>query len=174
MLTGKLPKTPRTRNGEAKAETSECRYWSLARTADSPDKTYPKILYGCLMDDEIVLDGERRYVIAFSRRGDRPANATAEAGVTWQDWGPTAFQVMNIRWLSVIPDDHLGASAPDERNVPWEVGAWSQEKYDVTLMGRNNEPGLLGPYHPRIHYMTREAFEALGAPLDPDKIPLWR
>ncbi|MHC5079315.1 MAG: hypothetical protein ACYTHN_09870 [Planctomycetota bacterium] len=174
VLTGKLPETPKTREGEPKAVRAECRYWSIARTADSPDKRYPCILYGCLMDDEIVLDEKRRYVIVYSRKEDRPANATPAAGVTWQDWGPPAMQVMNIRWLSVMPEEHLARYAPDEKNIPWEAGAWSQEKYDESLVGRNPGPGLLGPYHPEIHYLTREAFEALGASVDPEAVPEWK
>jgi hypothetical protein len=172
VLTGKLPVTPKTRNGESVATTGECRYWSLARTADSPDGFYPKLLYGCLMDDEIVLDGERRYIIAYSRKSARPSNATAAAGVTWQDWGPTATQVINIRWMSILPDDHLPAYAPDESNMPWSTSSWSQTTYNESLIGKN-EPGFLGPYHPVIHYMTKEEFEALGSPIDPDAVPPW-
>ncbi len=173
VLTGKLPETPKTRDGEPVAETAECRYWSLCRTADSPDKAYPMILYGSLMDDEIVLDDQRRFVIAFSRKEDRPANAVAEAGVTWQDWGPPAMQVMNVRWLSVAPGDCLPGRTPDEINLPWERCAWSQPGYDESLIGRNHESGFLGDYKPEIHYLTREAFEALGSAVEPDEVPAW-
>ena len=172
VLTGRLPKTPRTRNGETVMTKAECRYWSIARTANSPDKVFPCILYGCLMDDEIVLDTQRRYAIVYSRKEDRPSNAIKAAGVTWQDWGPASMQVMNIRWLSVIREWHLPMYAPDEKNLPWVKTAWSQKNYDQNLVGRN-KPGFLGPYHPVIHYMTTEEFEALGSSVKPDSVPAW-
>jgi len=172
-ITGKLPLTPKTRNGEKTMTQAECRYWSLAHTADSPDSVYPGILYGCLMDDEIALDRDRRYVICFSRKRDRPANARVALGVTWQDWGPQAHQVMNIRWLSVMPEWHLPRYAPDEERIPWSVGAWIEPTFDKTLISENR-PNALGPYHPVLHYLTREEFEELGTRVGPDALPKWR
>lgn len=32
----------------------------------------------------------------------------------------------------------------------------------------------MGPYHPVIHYLSKEEFESLGCPIDPQKIPLWQ
>jgi len=38
-----------------------------------------------------------------------------------------------------------------------------------------NRPGVMGPYHPVIHYLSKEEFEALGnRRLTPQDIPAWR
>jgi len=173
VLTGTLPTTPRTRTGEAVMRKGQLRYWSLAHYADSPDKVYPSILYGCLMDEELVIDDRRRYVIAYSRRSEKPRNAAPGAGVTWQDWGPQRRGVLQIRMMSVPPDWFMKEFSADEARLPWRTTAWSAREYDVSLIGRN-EPGALGPYHPVIHYMSREEFEALGDKVSSERIPDWR
>jgi len=125
------------------------------------------------MDDEIITTEEGDYVIVYSLPEDRPLNARPECGVTWQDWGPRSRHTVTIRWMSVMPEWHLPEAAPDEVNIPWEKGAWSQAGYDETLVGRN-EPGVMGPYHPVIHYLSRKEFEALGCPVDPAAVPEWK
>jgi len=170
VLTGKLPVTPKTRNSEPVATVGECRYWSIAHYSDGQDGLYKGVLYGCLMDDEIALDAERRYIIVYSRSNQRPRNAVSENGVTWQAWGPKSEQSFTIRWMSIMPEEHLSTYAPHQ--ISWATGSWSQPKYDKNLVGKN-EPGVLGPYHPVIHYMTRAEFEALGDSLSPDAVPVW-
>jgi len=63
--------------------------------------------------------------------------------------------------------------APSDENIPWDTGAWMQREFDVTLVGEN-KPGVMGPYHPVIHYLSKQEFEALGCPIDPAAIPDWR
>jgi hypothetical protein len=41
-----------------------------------------------------------------------------------------------------------------------------------TLVGQNR-PGVMGPYHPILHYVARQEFEVLGCPVDPDRVPWW-
>jgi hypothetical protein len=62
--------------------------------------------------------------------------------------------------------------APTDDNIPWETGDWAQEAYDKSLVGENT-PGLMGPYHPILHYLTPEEFETLGCPIAPDDVPEW-
>lgn len=137
----------------------------------SSERVKQKMARG-LMDDEIVINENNEYIIVFSSPEDRPQNATPQNGVTWQNWGPRARQTITIRWMSVMPDWYLPEYAPSEHNVPWKTGAWSATEYDKTLVGLN-KPGVMGPYHPLIHYLTKEEFEVLGPNLSPDKIPLW-
>ena len=125
------------------------------------------------MDDEILADPENEYVIVYSRRDERPSNARSECGVTWQDYGPESRQVLNIRWMSVMPDDHLPEYAPHQDNIPWETGEWSQPTWDRRIMGYNNQDGSMGPYQPLVHYLTRQEFENLGCPINPASVPRW-
>ena len=41
-----------------------------------------------LTDMQVPLDEDGNYTIVYSRKEDRPANATAENGVAWIEWSP--------------------------------------------------------------------------------------
>lgn len=174
VLTGKLPTTPRTRQGEPVMDRAEARYWSL--TATDPDLPKPDGFVGAVlhsvMDDEVVTDAQRRYVIVLSRPDDRPANATAQNGVTWVNWGPTAKVTWTLRWMSVHPEWNAGMS-PNAQKLGWAAD-WASTQYNPSLIGRNSHQGILGDYLPRIHYISKAAFERLGASPRPDQIPLWQ
>ncbi len=175
VITGKMPTFPRTRDGEAVMTGGEVRYWSISQYGHGEgDKYETAVNYGSLMDDEIVLNEKGEYIIVYSTAQDRPANATPENGVTWVDWGPRSRQTLTIRWLSVMPEWHLPRYAPDEYNLPWRKACWSATQYDPSLVG-TNAPGVMGPYHPVIHYLSAREFEALGnRKLSPGDIPPWR
>jgi len=165
--------TPKTRNGEATMEKAQARYWSISHTGSGKDRRYQGVLYGSLVDDEIITNENNEYVIVYSTKQNRPKNAIPENGVTWQDFGTESSQNFQLRWMSVYPDHYMDEYAPTEQNIPWEIGAWMQDGYDKTLVGEN-KPGAMGPYHPVIHYMTKAEFEALGnKPIKPGDLPKW-
>ncbi|NEQ52417.1 MAG: hypothetical protein F6K11_20120 [Leptolyngbya sp. SIO3F4] len=175
VLTGKLPTFPKTRNGEATVETTQMRYWSIVgydANAD-PDQTLPGAAVTSVMDDEVVLDSSRHYVIVYARAGERPVNANAESGVTWVNWGPTAAHTWTLRWLSVAPEWSMDI-APNEMNLPWSRTSLSGRAYDNKLIGENTHRGFLGDYLPRVHYMTTKEFEALGNSVTYSDIPVWK
>ena len=175
VLTGKLPDYPRTRNGEPVMEKGDVRYFSVTHQQGSGglgNSIYTSVPHGSLMDDEIVVNEDNEYIIVFSRERERPKNARKENGVTWQEWGSSSRQVFVIRWMNIIPEWYLPEYAPDEHNIPWSTGAWSQNTYDKSLVGENR-PGVLGLYHPVIHYMTKKEFEALGDNIRLEDIPEW-
>ncbi|MEW6555442.1 MAG: hypothetical protein AB1384_14290 [Actinomycetota bacterium] len=174
-ITGRMPTYPHTRDGEAVMSGGEVRYWSIGQYGKGEDDRYETAVnYGLLMDDEVALNADNEYIIVYSTAEDRPANATPENGVTWADWGPRSRQTVTIRWMSVMPEWHLPQYAPDAYNLPWATAAWSGTRFDASLVGLN-QPGVMGPYHPVIHYMTAEEFEALGdLPLSAEDLPAWR
>jgi len=175
VLTGKLPTFPGTRNGEEEMTSGEVRYFSITHLQGGGGlgtTLYTGVPHGSLMDDEIITNEDGEYVIVFSREQDRPKNAIKKNNITWQDWGPAGRQNLNLRWLSVRPEWYLPEYAPDEKNIPWDKGSWSGQNYDFSLVGQNR-PGVMGPYHPVIHYMTKEEFEALGSNIDPNDVPDW-
>lgn len=175
VITGKMPKFPRTRNGEVVMTAGEVRYWSISQYGRGEGDRYETgVCYGSLMDDEVVLNENDEYIIVYSTPENRPSNAKAENGVTWANWGPRSRQTITIRWMSVMPEWHLPRYAPDEYNLPWAKAAWSGTQYDRSLVGLN-KPGVMGPYHPVIHYLSKKEFEALGdRKLSPKDIPEWR
>ncbi len=173
VLRGKLPRTPRTRDGEPVATTAEARYWSVCHTGNGEGKRYPSLLYGCLMDDEVTVNGKGEYLIVYSRGGARPANARRECGITWQDFGLESQQAFSVRWMSVIPEDHLPSAAPHLDNLPYKTSEWSEPGWDPDLLSRNSHDGFMGPYQPVVHYLSRSTFEKLGCPIEPRSIPAW-
>ncbi len=180
VVTGKLPTTPDTRNGLQSMTPAQARYWSISRyvpwhtiTTGAEEETGEGLCLSSLMDDEVLVDGENKYIVVYSLPEERPSNAVEDNGVTWQSFGPTNFGFITVRWLSVWPDHFLEEYSPHAHNIPWKLGAWSQPTYDSSLVG-TNVPGVMGPYHPVLHYMTREDFEAMGASLDPDGFPAWQ
>lgn len=175
VITGKLPDYPHTRDGESIMEPGDIRYFSITHVQGSGGlgkSVYTSVPHGSLMDDEIVVNANNEYIIVYSRKEERPENAVKENGITWQEWGPSSRQGLVVRWMSVVPDWYLPEVAPDETTIPWETGAWSQDTYDKSLVGEN-QPGLMGVYHPVIHYMTKKEFEALEDDLTPKDIPEW-
>lgn len=172
VLTGKLPTFPDTRNGAKTLEKAQCRYWSITSyDADFPFVKIAGLENTSVMDDEIVLDKDRNYIIVYSRPEDRPQNATKENGVTWVNWGQTGTQVFTLRWISVSPE-WIFELTPNEINLPWAKSTWSGTQYNKTLVGENKQ-GFLKEYHPIKHYLKKESFEKLGNRLSPDMIPAW-
>jgi hypothetical protein len=176
VLTGKLPTFPRTRNGEPVMEAAEVRYWGVdhMNPVHTPENwVYILAEIGSLMDDQVATNEDGRYIIVFSRPEDRPSNAFADYGVTWENWGWQSWQTMVLRWTSVMPEWHLPDQAPDVVNIPWRTGEWSSFHFDGDAgVWGNEHNGARGGYQPVVHYMTAGEFEALGNVLDPSNIPI--
>ena len=160
---------------------AELRYWSLVGyavpegldflSALSPDAVQGVATHA-LRDDELTLDEQRFYVIALSRPADRPANARTEAGVTWRDWGPAGKISWTMRFLSVGPE-WKGSMVPTPERIG-RRGEWGEPDFDPSVISTNGWNGALGTYLPRVGYMTRAAFEALGPRLRARAVPDWR
>lgn len=160
VLTGKMPTFPDTRNGSLVMKGAQCRYWSVTTyDAEFPFSAVKGLENTSVMDDEIVLDENRKYILVYSRKEDRPKNATRENGVTWVDWGNTCTQAFTLRWISVSPEWSFELT-PNEENLPWANATWSGTKYNRKLVG-SNERGFLKEYHPLRHYLTKETFDRI-------------
>jgi hypothetical protein len=173
VLTGTLPTTPHTRDGEPTMEAAQARYWSLTgydQIWRDNDGVVGAAVHS-VMDDEIITDARHRYIIVFSREEDRPKNATAENGVTWVNWGPTSEQSWTLRWMSVAPEWTF-EKTPDERNLDWRTD-WASTNFDHNLIGNNSTNGFLGEYQPIVHYLRREQFEQLGSSVSAADVPPW-
>lgn len=171
ILTGKMPSFPDTRDGAANVEPRQIRYWSLTSYSNHMEDLIESsgAAITSLMDDEVTLDGNRWYIIAYSRQEDRPSNATRTNGVTWVNWGPTGHQGFVFRWLGVYPD-HYSEFHPDEKNLPFSKAVWTGSEYDSTLIAVNDQKGLMKEYLPFVRYYTKQEFEALGKDITPSKI----
>jgi hypothetical protein len=182
VLTGKLPTFPATRAGQSVMRGAEMRYWSLTGYEVPDGWSLLSTLLGsqrpigvaahAVMDEDIVLDKERRYVIVLSRAQDKPANATAANGVTWVDWGPSSEISWTLRWLTVGPE-WTAPSAPTPQKLRTKTDLASAD-FDPKVISQNNHSGALGEYLPRLHYLSSKEFEALGSNTKANQIPHWR
>jgi hypothetical protein len=172
VLTGKMPTFPGTRQGQAVMAGGQIRYWSVCGIDDDALSPMPATTIHAISDDEAVLDADRNYIIAYSRPGDRPANATAANGVSWVDWGTQSSMGLLMRWVSVDPGWTFPL-APQEHHLGWSRSDWAGTQYDSTLIGVNWRHGFMQCYLPQVHYMSRAEFEALGADLEAADIPSW-
>lgn len=172
VLTGKMPTFPDTRYGSLKMDTAQVRYWSIGTYDYNPfGKTAGGVLTS-LMDDEVILDKERRYIIMYSRKEDRPINATLENGIVWVEWGPISTLGFLIRWVSVAPEWSCPFN-PHEENLPWSIASQVGSRYNPKLLNTNDQKGFMGEYLPQVHYMTKADFEALGTIESAKNIPAW-
>jgi hypothetical protein len=172
VLTGRLPTTPKTRNGEATMTAANLRYISVCTYSSTLDGSTPVgQAQTCLMDDEIVTDANGYYTIVYSRPEDRPANATKANGVTWVNWGPDGTADFRWRWMSVGPEWTF-AQSPDETHLG-RASDWASESYNPNLIGKNNRTGWMGHYLPNLHYMDKSVFANLGTNVRWNQIPIW-
>lgn len=181
VLTGRMPTFPDTRDGATRMQRAQMRYWSITGYHVPSGTEFISALTGgqpaglavqSVMDDEVVLDGNRDYVIVLSRDGERPDNARPEAGVTWVDWGPSGEVNWTLRWMSVGPE-WKAPFAPTPAHIGSRSDYWSRS-FDPNATFRNDHAGALGRYQPRVHYMSRAEFEALGSRVRATDVPVWR
>jgi hypothetical protein len=146
VLEGTLPLYPSTKRGEPVMAPAQLRFWSLCSgesrvTARTPD---------CLADRQVPIDAARRYTIVMSKAADRPANARAECGVGWIDWGEGGDGAGNPDYGLLIMRNML------------------VDKDFAEAIQRVPRPGAeqetMGPYFPQTSYQSRAAFEARGCP----------
>jgi hypothetical protein len=182
VLTGKLPTFPATRGGDTVMRAAQMRYWSLTGYEVPDGWSVLRTLFGsqrpigiaahAVMDEDLVLDRERRYMVVLSRAQDRPANATAANGVTWVDWGPSSEISWTLRWLTVGPE-WTAPNAPTPQKLGTKTD-WASADFDVRAISQNTHDGALGEYLPRLHYMSRAEFEQLGSDINAQRVPLWK
>ena len=82
VLKGQMPLTPAD-GWDITSDDYDLRYWSLCSNESLVTTRYSD----CIYDSKVVLDDEGNFTIVVSKVRNRPANAVAECGVTWLDWG---------------------------------------------------------------------------------------
>lgn len=148
VLEGQLPRTPARGAGAATEPGIDLRYWSLCTNEGLSSTRF----VDCLLDGQVPvrdLPGQpRHYRIVVSRADDRPANARADCGVGWLDWGARGDGAGN---------PHLGLLIL--RNLLPDAG-FAQAIQRIPYPGA--ERATMGPYLPTLTYTTRAAFEQRG------------
>ena len=153
VMRGKMPTFPDTYagaggNGLEVMPDAQTQYWSLVSCEAAPSGQ----IVDSLTDMQVPLDEDRNYTIVYSRREDRPTNATLENGVAWIEWsargegipGPgnrADFGMLMLRIMATNP-------------------SWVERPDNVTEPGM--EERVMGPYYPRGEYTDKATFEATG------------
>lgn len=143
VLTGKLPNTPKTYNGETTMSAGDLVYWSLCSNQGFANTR----VNDCLYDEQVPVDKNGVYTIVVSREEDRPRNARVECGIGWlpmADDGDGALDddvtVVQIRNMLAAPE-------------------FKEAIQNVKEIGTEKE--IMGPYLPQSFYVTTAAFEVL-------------
>ncbi len=144
VLEAKAPTTPRTRGGQAVMEAAQLRYWSVCKNRSLADTAVD----ACLYDEQVPLDGERRYTIVVSKAADRPANARAECGVAWLDWGSAGDGLGNENGGFLVLRHMMPAAD------------FTQSVFATKALGE--ERAVLGEFYPQAQYTSRATFEKRG------------
>jgi hypothetical protein len=144
VLRGKLPTTPQTYDREKRMGEGQLRYWSICQNESFATTAGA----GCLYDEQVPIDEDRRYTIVTSLPDDRPANARERCGVGFVPW----------------PANGDGSGHPDDallliRNM-LPSPTFHQAVQDTRVPG--DEAEVMGPYLPTATYTTTAEFEELG------------
>lgn len=148
VITGAMPRVPRTLDGVAVMPPGDLRYWSVCTGAAPASGA----AYDCLFDEQVAVRAGR-YTIVVSRPEDRPRNAREDCGVTWINFGGG----------EAVP----GAAGPGRAHIAviymrfmQPDPGWPHAPHRVTEPGE--EASVMGPYFPTGEYATTPAFEARG------------
>ncbi len=144
VLEGKLPRTPETGLASAKPEDYDMRYWSLCTNEGLATTRFTD----CVYDSNVVTDANRNYRIVISKAANRPANATAECGVTWLDFGNKGDGAGNEN-LTLLILRNMSPSAD-----------FTQAVQNIPRIGE--EKATMGDYLPLPEHTSKAAFEASG------------
>jgi hypothetical protein len=153
VMRGKMPTFPNTYAGAGGKglevmPAAETQYWSIVSCEAMPSGQ----IVDALTDMQVPLDKDGNYTIVYSRKEDRPANATDENGVAWIEWSPRGegidgpknrpdFGMLMLRFISNSP-------------------SWKQSPNHVTKP--DMEEAVMGSYYPRGYYTAKAEFEANG------------
>ena len=129
MIRARLPKTPKTWDGQKRMRTGQMRFWSMCS-----GNVLTQAL-GCLTDEEVHANTNRVFRIAVSTASDRPADARPGCRVGWIPWGPDVRAIMIMR--NMLPSAGF--------------------RHSVQAAERGTEAATLGRYYPKVEYFADEA-----------------
>tara|TARA_Y100001970_G_C13910232_1_gene688129 strand:- start:130 stop:816 length:687 start_codon:yes stop_codon:yes gene_type:complete len=141
VLNGKIPKTPKTWNGNEKMTGGELVYWSLC----SVQGFVITRVNDCFFDEQVPVNKNGEFVVVISREEDRPRNARVECGYGWLPMADDGDGV-NDEDIGVLQIRNLLASP----NFKYSI-------QNINQIG--TEKQVMGEYFPRSFYTSKEAFE---------------
>lgn len=152
VIRGKLPKTPKTLNGDAVFSTKDAqlRYWSICQ-----NEFYSQKVESCLYDEQIKTDANGNYTIVTGLVSDKPSNATKDCGANFLPWSASGDGFSIIKGMKDNKNDGLLII----RNMK-PLNGFTKTVQNTKKPG--DEAAVLGEYMPKSTYYTKAEFEALG------------
>jgi hypothetical protein len=155
VVRGKLPTSPTSQHGDTTFGdpnvTYQVRYTSLCMNESFRSTR----VMDCVYDEQIPLDKRGFYTVVFSSSEDRPANATTECGFAWAEWKTSGDGAAFMGDALTDP----GFGMLQLRNMLADP-SFAQATFNVTKTG--TEKKVMGPYLPKLTYMSRKQFEKIG------------
>ena len=146
-IRGKLPRTPKTLNGQRRTGAGQMVEWDMC-TIQSLVTTKT---HRCLFDEQIPLRNRKRgYVIAVTPQDERPSNARRKCGVAWLPADPEGDGAGRTDAGQLLTRNIL--PSPDFKRSIWDVGT------------PFNAEQTMGRFYPRGIYMDKQDFESRGCP----------
>ncbi|MHB8572593.1 MAG: hypothetical protein ACYDAY_06505 [Candidatus Dormibacteria bacterium] len=137
VVRAKAPTFADTFGGTATMPTAgQLRYWSLCS-----DEGLSQRVFGCLTDDQAILDAFGYFTLVLSTPADRPATADSLHGVNWLPFGPANDNVLILR--NMLPESQ------------------SAFPYAVQYVDYGHEQDM-GAYFPMTCYLTSVQFDHGG------------
>ncbi len=145
VMHAKAPTTPHTYGNEKVMKPAQLRYWSVCKNHSLADTAVDD----CVYDEQVPLDNHGDYTIVVSTAAQRPANARAECGVAWLDWGSAGDGIGNLAGGFLI-----------YRHMMPSAEFYPQSLFATKKPG--DEKAVLGEYFPQSTYTDRATFEQRG------------
>lgn len=114
----------------------DMRYWSVCQ-----NEFVTQRYVACTADYQTAIDADGFFTVMVSDEADRPANATADNGITWLPWGPYPDGLLLYRHM--LPNPSFAQAI---QNVPFGTDPLS----------------VMGDYFPGVAYCTKATAEAAG------------
>lgn len=189
VVFARKPRAPETEDGQRFMTGGDIRYFSITRypLLHTPGTYGPIGLptvsagnLGTIFDEELIAIDRGSacddwFMLVYSRREDRPMNATTENFVTWRNWTDRSDQDLVTRYFTIGPDWEADWT-PSTKNMTWEDSDWGEPTFDQSQMWFNTQSDtVMGEHHLMVAYLSKEEFEALGPDVSPqDLLPFTR
>jgi hypothetical protein len=134
VIRGRAMRFPDTSRGVRPSRSDQVRYWSFCQNSNSTR------VNACAADRQVAVDRHGYFLIVVSDPSQRPANATAQHGVTWLPWG-AADATATLIYRNMVA------------TFPYAVQSVTQGSDPVKVMA---------DYYPHARYCTKTAFEHGG------------
>lgn len=148
VVTGRIPDTVDTYDGDRRFGRAPLRYWSMCHTASAAAGGVTDTV-DCVFDQEVPQGPRGDFTVVVSTPDARPANAREECGVAWMPFGARPNGVVIMR--NQLP------AADFDRAI-------------ARVERPGDEAEVMGPYLPSGSYSSTESFEQRGCAPAPGQV----